>query len=100
MVRGMALTAHMVTIDCADPPGLAKFWTEAVGYTVVWDGGGGEFVVLGPPAGDGVRLGLQRVAEERSGKNRVHVDWTAEDRRAEVERLTGLGATVIDEHSV
>ena len=37
MVRGMALTAHMVTIDCADPKSLAGFWTEALGYEVVAD---------------------------------------------------------------
>jgi predicted enzyme related to lactoylglutathione lyase len=103
MVRDMALTAHMVTIDCADPRGLAKFWTEAVGYEVKHDMGG-EYVVLGPPSGGGsrvgVRLGLQRVPEPRVGKNRVHVDWAADDREAEVTRLVALGASVIASHSV
>ncbi|HWH00694.1 MAG TPA: VOC family protein [Pilimelia sp.] len=96
----MALTAHMVTIDCADPVRLAGFWSDAAGYRITWDQAGGEFLVLGPVAGDGVSLGLQRVPEPRAGKNRVHVDWSASDRRAEVERLRGLGARVLGEHAV
>lgn len=26
------MTARMVTIDCADPVALTKFWSEAAGY--------------------------------------------------------------------
>jgi predicted enzyme related to lactoylglutathione lyase len=95
----MALTARMVTIDCADPVGLAKFWAEAAGYELRWQHED-EFMVLGPAWGEGVAIGLQRVAEPRPGKNRVHVDWAADDRTAEVARLVRLGATVIDEHAV
>lgn len=93
----MALTARMVTIDCADPPGLAKFWSDAAGYRTLVDYDG-LFVMLGPVAGDGVRLGLQKVPEERAGKNRVHIDWEADDRTAEVRRLVALGATAVAEH--
>ena len=104
MVRGMALTARMVTVDCANPDGLAQFWSEAAGYEVKWQQGG-EFVILGPVGngqnhGDAIRLGLQRVPEPRSGKNRVHIDWAADDRPAEVDRLVRLGATVLDERTV
>jgi predicted enzyme related to lactoylglutathione lyase len=102
----------MVTIDCVDPQSLAKFWTEAAGYSVASDWG--EFVVLAPgadgsPAGGarsgglpsgGLRLGLQKVSESRAGKNRVHLDWHTPDRAAEVGRLVGLGAAVIGEHHV
>jgi predicted enzyme related to lactoylglutathione lyase len=96
MVRDMALTARMVTIDCADPAGLSRFWTEATGYAVTYQDS--DYVVLAAESGDGLQLGLQRVPEPKQGKNRVHVDWTAADRSAEVSRLTGLGATVMDEH--
>lgn len=95
----MALTAGMVTIDCADPGKLAAFWTEAAGYEVTWQHGN-EFVMLAPAGRDGIRLGLQRVPEPRAGKNRAHVDWQSDDRRGEVERLVGLGATVLGEHDV
>ncbi|HEX5596484.1 MAG TPA: VOC family protein [Micromonosporaceae bacterium] len=93
----MALTATMVTIDCADPTRLAAFWSQAAGYEVQWERKD-EFVILGPASGTGVRIGLQRVTEAKPGKNRVHVDWTAADREAEVSRLAGLGATVLAEH--
>jgi predicted enzyme related to lactoylglutathione lyase len=93
----MAMTAHMVTIDCADPAALTKFWSEAAGYEVRWQAD--DFVVLGSTQGSGIRIGLQRVSEARAGKNRVHIDWAADDRVAEVGRLTGLGARVLAEHS-
>jgi predicted enzyme related to lactoylglutathione lyase len=50
--------------------------------------------------GEGITIGLQQVPEERVGKNRVHLDWHCDDRLAEVERLTKLGATVVAEESV
>jgi predicted enzyme related to lactoylglutathione lyase len=90
----MALTARMVTIDCADPSGLAAFWSAATGLDESWRYEN-EFVILG--AGAGIRLGLQRVPEPTPGKNRCHVDWAADDREVEVRRLVGLGATVVDE---
>jgi predicted enzyme related to lactoylglutathione lyase len=90
----MALTARMVTIDCADPSRLAEFWSSATGLPEAWRFGN-EFVILGTDSG--LRLGLQRVPEPTPGKNRVHVDWTADDRPAEVQRLVGLGAAVVAE---
>jgi hypothetical protein len=99
MVRGMALTARMVTIDCADPGELAKFWTEAAGYEVKWQHEN-EYLILRPVSGDGLDIGLQRVSTPKTGKNRVHIDWSAENRLASVERLVSLGATVVAEHSV
>jgi len=101
MVRGMALTPsltpRMVTIDCADPRKLAEFWTEALGYTVLHDLE--WFVVLSGGEGK-LNLGLQKVPEPRTGKNRVHVDYHTEDRAAAVERLVKLGATVLGEEEV
>jgi hypothetical protein len=69
MVQRMAMRAEMVTIDCADPRSLARFWTAAAGYVAV-DDRGGEF----------------------------HTDRRTPDRKAEVARLVGLGATVHAEH--
>jgi predicted enzyme related to lactoylglutathione lyase len=45
-------------------------------------------------------MGLQQVPQPRVGKNRVHVDFHADDREVEVRRLVGLGATVLDEQEV
>jgi predicted enzyme related to lactoylglutathione lyase len=85
----MAIHMGMITIDCADPQGLARFWTAALGTTVANDYG--EFVMLAAPAG-GLPLGLQRVPEPRAGKNRVHIDFGGDDRGTEVKRLVELGA--------
>ncbi|MEU2667645.1 VOC family protein [Streptomyces sp. NPDC007164] len=50
-------------------------------------------------AGLGRRLLFQRVPEPKTAKNRLHLDVHAgpERRKAEVERLLGLGATVLRE---
>ena len=95
----MTIEMGGVTIDCADPRTLAEFWAKALNTTVGADYGG-EFVLIGPPSGSGPYLGLQKVPEARAGKNRVHIDFRAEDRAAEVARLVSLGATQVGEHTV
>jgi predicted enzyme related to lactoylglutathione lyase len=93
----MDLQLAMVTIDCADPRELAKFWTAALDGRIEQDYE--NFFVMVSWAG-GPALGLQRVPEERVGKNRVHLDMRTADRQGQVDRLTGLGATVVDEQKV
>jgi predicted enzyme related to lactoylglutathione lyase len=97
MVRGMALTPHMVTIDCVDPLALAGFWSEALGYVQVADLGG--YLILRPADGSpgGLTVSLQEVPEPKVGKNRVHLDLEASDRTEEVARLVTLGATQVRE---
>lgn len=87
-----------ITIDCVDPGRLADFWTKALGTTIDQNYDG-EYIMLARPA-DKPYLAFQKVPEERAGKNRVHLDFGTDDRRAEVERLVGLGATAVAEHSV
>ncbi|HVW41892.1 MAG TPA: VOC family protein [Amycolatopsis sp.] len=94
----MTLQLGMITIDCAEPASLARFWTAALGVPVAQDYG--EYLVLAPAGDGGPALGLQKVPEPRAGKNRVHVDFTTPDRAAEVTRLVGLGAKEVAEHSV
>jgi predicted enzyme related to lactoylglutathione lyase len=89
----------MVTIDCRDPRRLAQFWTAAVGYKITVDYP--EFVLLEPADGDEtLALGLQKVPDPTPGKNRVHIDYEADDPQAEAARLVSLGATRIGEHEV
>lgn len=106
----MTLTLGMITIDCAEPAKLAEFWTAAMDMKVAWSAEG-EYVLLtpseAPDPGEGEftapsrpNLGLQKVPEPKNGKNRVHIDFGAEDRAAEVKRLVGLGATEVDEQVV
>jgi predicted enzyme related to lactoylglutathione lyase len=93
----MALNVEMVTFDCDDPAQLARWWAEQ------FDGQAqelipGEFIAVIRP--DGPRLGFQKVADSTPGKNRVHLDFSAADVEAEVNRLTSAGATEIGRHSI
>ncbi len=92
----MALNVAMVTIDCGDPDRLAQFWSAALQVPI--QGAFGDFVFLAAPADGGPRIGLQKVPEPRTGKNRWHVDLTGEARATAVPRLQKLGASVVAEH--
>ncbi|MFJ8909867.1 VOC family protein [Amycolatopsis sp. NPDC102389] len=95
----MGIELGMITIDCADPRGLAAFWTEALGVAVDQDYEG-EFLILSPKAENGPVLAFQRVPEPRAGKNRVHLDFGTDDMEKEVDRLIGLGAKKLDRHEM
>jgi catechol 2,3-dioxygenase-like lactoylglutathione lyase family enzyme len=112
-----------VTFDAADPPALAAFWGETLGYKEEdppegfdsweawavandlpreeWD----NYASRVDPDGVGPRLFFQRVREPKTAKNRVHLDLAVgggrstplEGRRrrvaAAVERAVAAGAT-------
>ncbi|PVZ15049.1 VOC family protein [Actinomycetospora cinnamomea] len=88
-----------VAVDARDPEALAAFWCAVLDTSVVqrWtDAHGTDYIGVGL-VGDVVLL-FQAVADPTPGKNRVHLDVAAtDDQRAEVERLVGLGARVLDE---
>jgi predicted enzyme related to lactoylglutathione lyase len=89
----------MITIDCAEPRDLAEFWTKALNTEITQDHGG-AFLVLAPWGGGSIALALQKVPEEHAGKNRVHLDMHTDDRAGDVDRLVGLGATIVDEQTL
>jgi hypothetical protein len=109
-----------VAIDCSAPHELADWWAEALGWTVepqdeafirrmvdtgaateaettrhrgalVWRAGA---AITSPEPGR-PRVLFQEVPEEKTVKNRLHLDVRVgpERQRAEVARLSGLGAT-------
>jgi Glyoxalase-like domain len=116
-------TGVQVVFDCADPGRLARFWAEALGYKLDDPPAGyqrwedwlrdqgipeerwNDASAVVDPDGAGPRIYFQRVPEPKTVKNRVHLDLDVsggtsvpiERRReqveAEVERLTGIGAT-------
>jgi hypothetical protein len=89
------MTRIGLVLDCADPDTLATFWAPALGYTTV--GGAGSYVLLVPPDPVRPKLLLQRVAEGKSVKNRMHLDIEVDDVEAEVQRLETLGARRVDD---
>jgi len=83
-----------LVLDCADPDKLANFWSAALGYTHL--GTFENYAMLAPEGEAGPKLLLQRVAEPKAGKNRMHLDIETPDIDAEARRLEVLGATRIE----
>jgi predicted enzyme related to lactoylglutathione lyase len=87
--------AHVV-IDAQDPPALARFWADALGWRIMFEEPD-EVEIEGGL--DDVNLIFVPVPEPRTAKSRVHLDLaTTEDegQEAKVDRLLALGATRSD----
>jgi glyoxalase superfamily protein len=89
-----------LVIDCHDPRRLGDFWREVLGYdeTEARFEGEHHYVELTGPAGAGPSILLLRTPDEKTTKNRLHIDVNATDRDqdAEVERILALGARKAD----
>jgi predicted enzyme related to lactoylglutathione lyase len=86
-----------VVVDCADPRAMARFWGEAMDWTVqkVTD----HSAVLRSAKGVGPYLQFLRTPDVKTGWNRVHLDirpYPGDDPEAEAARLRALGATAVD----
>jgi len=86
-----------VVVDCTDPRAMARFWGEAMDWTVhvVTD----ECAVLRSAKGVGPYLEFLRTPDAKTARNRIHLDlrpYPGDDQAAEVDRLRALGAVDID----
>jgi predicted enzyme related to lactoylglutathione lyase len=92
----MASSIRWISVDCADPYPLSRFYAAVTGWPVEDEDepGHDECAVL-PPAPGHPGLLFTRVPESKSGKNRLHLDLQPVDRTRdeEVERVVALGAT-------
>lgn len=86
----MPVTVSHVVFDCENPGAQAAFWSAVLDRSVD-EGGNDFFATIGRKAA-GVAFLFIKVPEPRNGKNRLHVDLSAADREAEVDRVIGLGA--------
>lgn len=94
----MPVTLNNITFDCADVAAQAAFWSAALDRPV--DEGGSEFmrsINMADPAQSPNWLFI-KVPEGKTAKNRMHIDLTADDRDAEIDRLVALGAERMGEH--
>ena len=97
----MASSFRNITLDCSDARALATFWGAVLGWHVYTDDDPEVLVAESyPPTGPGPSMLFIPVPEARTVKNRVHLDIQPRDctRDAEVDRLVGLGATVVEDH--
>jgi predicted enzyme related to lactoylglutathione lyase len=100
-----------VTFASANPRELGRFWAFALGWPdddispeivdQFRDAGVGEpdvsgFHVTKPPNGGAPRFYFHRREKSRPASYPIHLDFATDDREAEIERLTGAGATVVE----
>jgi predicted enzyme related to lactoylglutathione lyase len=98
-----------VTFSCAEPRALGSFWADALGWPEevvdesflqqLRDAGLAEreltgFYVTRPPGDGRPRFLFQRREKSRPASYPIHLDLRSDDREADVQRLTRLGANV------
>jgi predicted enzyme related to lactoylglutathione lyase len=91
----VSLVIECVLIDCLDLDAMSRFWCAALDFEHVWTGPSGGYL-LAAKDGSGRRLGLMPGGNEKSAKNRVHMDLRPDDQQAEVARLESLGAERVE----
>lgn len=94
----MTAVISSIALDALDPPLLARFWTQALGYRVL-ESNDADVISLAPADGTGPDIDIIPVPERKSVKNRLHVDLRAaggSTQHQEVERLLALGAVHAD----
>jgi catechol 2,3-dioxygenase-like lactoylglutathione lyase family enzyme len=87
-----------VTFMTTDPSRLADFWSAALGLTERRDLDAESILADGDWSHR--RLTFQKIPEPSSRPGKLHLDLTADDRRAEVRRLRNLGASELREVTV
>jgi predicted enzyme related to lactoylglutathione lyase len=100
-----------ITFSSAEPRRLGPFWSKALGWPeqvpaddflqMLWDAGldpaeyNAYYAIKGQDE-TSPRLLFQRREKSRPENYPLHVDLLADDREAEIERLTAAGATVTE----
>ncbi len=96
----MAISLANITLDCDDTGAVATFWSAVLGLPL--DDAPPEvapyFRQISTPDGSANWLFI-KVPEPKTAKNRQHLDFTADDRAAEHERLLGLGASHVGDYT-
>jgi hypothetical protein len=90
----MSLDWEQTSIDARDPVALGRWWREALGWVVVDEGP--EVFEIRPAPAQTPGLLFVPVREDKTVKNRLHLDFRPNDRDREVDRLLRLGATPAD----
>jgi Glyoxalase-like domain len=93
------LSISQIVIDSQNAEKLAGFWSQVLSRPVD-EGANQYFATIGLRDRDGgTALMFLKVPEDKQVKNRLHVDLTGPDWRAEADRLVTLGATKLSEHA-
>ena len=82
-----------LAIDCADPPGLAAWWSRLLGGEVEVDDEGDA--TLRTPGG--LPIDFVVVPDTKTVKNRLHLDLRSTDLEEATRQAEALGATRADD---
>jgi len=88
----VGVSLHHIVIDAHDLRGLAGFWAQVLDWKILSERE--REVVIGPDETALVGICFMPVADQKTVKNRLHLDLTPNsgDQAGEVERLLALGA--------
>jgi predicted enzyme related to lactoylglutathione lyase len=93
------LSVRSITIDSRDPFALAKWWCAAFGVPMSHEDFPGDPEAICALNDGSPRLLFELVPEEKTVKNRVHIDLRPTTSREEaVERLISHGASLVSDH--
>ena len=93
----MSSNVFGISFDAHDAQAVASFWAAALGRTVADGATSDNALIMADPAIPGSKISFHRVPEGKTVKNRMHFDVITTDFDAEIDRLTGLGATKLNE---
>ncbi len=87
----MTISVIGLSIDCADPAAVARFWSEVLGRPVNSSASDDNAAIDATAPESGPRLTFHKVPEPKTVKNRLHLDLRTNEFEAETERLLRLG---------
>jgi hypothetical protein len=90
----VALTWEQLTIDALEPRALAAWWSEVLAWQVTVDSDDEVEIRSAPDCLPGILF--VPVRDDRSVKNRLHLDLRPDDQSREVVRLLAMGARRVD----
>jgi len=87
-----------IMIDCHDPERLFAFWSEIVNVEVATRYPGFIFTTKMP--GNHIGLAFQKVPEDKTAKNRLHLDLTHTEPETMIAKVEELGGNRIKDYDM
>ncbi len=85
---------YNIVVDSRDHHALARWWAQVLDWKIVYEDAEETSIALEEGAEPG--LTFVAVPEEKTVKNRLHIDLAPDDQDTEVQRLLAMGAVPAD----